>query len=457
MTTNVQTTTNHGTPQVVLVDPRTLILEVNVRADADLNTEFIASIKEYGVLTPIIVQRHDDGLRVRAGQRRTLAAIEAGLPTIPAYVVAQDTDEARRIIEQMTENDHRKALADRDRVAAFEQLSLLGLSAAQIAKRTHTKKDRITTALTVAASEVATAVIAKYVLTLDQAAVIAEFDDDTEAVKALTAAAVEDPTRFTHVAQRLRDDRTEAQAIATVADELATVGVPVIDQPAYDEKTIKRLVDLATIDGDSRTPLTPEAHTQCPGRAAWITSTWQGVRVVHVCTDPTANGHVDRYENTTARAAGPMNEEQREQRRTIIANNKAWKSAETVRREWLPGFAQRKTAPKDAATFIAAQLVAGTYRLDKASSQTGHRLARTMLGLAESRGYGERDDLADIVAKTTPSRAHVITLVLILAAIEDGTGTHTWRQRSSEDRAYFAALAAWGYPLSDVEALVTAE
>ena len=41
MTVNEQTTTDHGTPQVVLVDPRTLILEVNVRADADLNTGLI--------------------------------------------------------------------------------------------------------------------------------------------------------------------------------------------------------------------------------------------------------------------------------------------------------------------------------------------------------------------------------------------------------------------------------
>ena len=57
---------------LVHVDPCTLIVEVNVRTEAHLTPEFVASIKTHGVLTPVLVQRHDGGLRVRAGQRRTL-------------------------------------------------------------------------------------------------------------------------------------------------------------------------------------------------------------------------------------------------------------------------------------------------------------------------------------------------------------------------------------------------
>lgn len=455
------TVTESQTPaqagQIVLVDPSTLVLEVNVRADAALTPEFIASIKTHGVLTPILAIRTDEGLRVRAGQRRTLAAIEVGLGAIPAYVLDTDaSDEARRIIEQMAENDHRAALRDGDRAAAFQQLSLLGLSAAQIAKRTHVKKDQVSTALTVAGSEVAAAVTAKYDLTLDQAAVIAEFDGDDEAVKALTVAAVEDPAQFAHVAQRLRDDRDEAQAIADLTESLTEAGTPVIERPSYEDKTIKRLLDLATLDGDERTPLTPQMHDQCPGRAAWINTGWQGVQAIHVCTDPKGNGHVDRYAHSgTERQAGPMNDEQKAERRTIIANNKAWKSAETVRREWLGTFAARKTAPKDAASFVAARLVESTHRLDKASSQTRHRLARTLLGLPEHVGYGQPDPLAALVATATPARAQHITLVLLLAAIEDGTGTHTWRNHGPDDRAYLTALAGWGYGLSEVETLAT--
>lgn len=445
------------TAELVEVDPRTLVLEANVRADAALTPEFVGSIKAHGVLIPIRVQRIDGVLHVRAGQRRTLASIEAEKAMIPAYVVDGATDEARRIIEQMAENDHRTDLSDRDHIAGFHQLSLLGLSAAQIAKRTNTRKERVTTALTVAASEVAAAVTARYDLTLDQAAVVAEFDGDAEAVEALTSVAGDQPEQFAHVAQRLRDKREEAQAIANLTAALASAGTPIIERPDYSDKTIKRVVDLANVEGEERVPLTLEDHATCPGRAAWISSNWQGVQAIHVCTDLNGNGHVDRYSYGagTGRPAGPMSEEEKVARRTLIANNKAWKSAEVVRREWLTEFAARKAAPKDAATFLAARLVAGPYALDKAYNQGRYSLARTWLGLPERIGYGEHDPLVDRVAAASSARAQHLALVLMLAAIEECTGTHTWRNPSGQDRAYFAALASWGYALSEVEALVT--
>jgi hypothetical protein len=65
------------------VDPRTLLIETNVRSDAFLSPRFVQSIKDHGVLTPVLVVRTPDGLRVRAGQRRTLGAIDADRPTTP--------------------------------------------------------------------------------------------------------------------------------------------------------------------------------------------------------------------------------------------------------------------------------------------------------------------------------------------------------------------------------------
>jgi ParB family transcriptional regulator, chromosome partitioning protein len=69
------------------LDPRSLTLELNVRDVADLDAEFLASIKEHGVLVPIVAVRDEHGtVWVRAGQRRTLAAREANLSTVPVYV-----------------------------------------------------------------------------------------------------------------------------------------------------------------------------------------------------------------------------------------------------------------------------------------------------------------------------------------------------------------------------------
>ena len=105
-TTQTQGTIEH-------LDPNALILETNVRPSGPLSKEFVASIRENGVLTPVLARRdHDGNVIVRAGQRRILAAREAGLASIPAYVVDADDATVERIIQQMVENDHREALTD---------------------------------------------------------------------------------------------------------------------------------------------------------------------------------------------------------------------------------------------------------------------------------------------------------------------------------------------------------
>ncbi|WP_258045884.1 ParB/RepB/Spo0J family partition protein [Leifsonia shinshuensis] len=79
------------------------------------------SIKENGVLTPVLAHRDSDGqVTVRAGQRRVFAAREAGLTTIPVYLVDAHGVAAERIVQQMVENDQRETLTDSDRAAAFQ-------------------------------------------------------------------------------------------------------------------------------------------------------------------------------------------------------------------------------------------------------------------------------------------------------------------------------------------------
>ena len=113
--------------RLVMLDPGTLTVGQNARAEVFLGREFVASIKDHGVLQPIVAVRGEDGATVvRLGQRRTLAAVRAGLDRVPVWLIEASGDEAERIVAQMVENDHRDAMTDRDRVAAVEQLSLLG-------------------------------------------------------------------------------------------------------------------------------------------------------------------------------------------------------------------------------------------------------------------------------------------------------------------------------------------
>lgn len=61
------------------------------RLDVRLDPAFVASIKDLSVLVPIVAVRTAEGaVRVRLGNRRTLGAIEAGRPTVPVLVIADE-------------------------------------------------------------------------------------------------------------------------------------------------------------------------------------------------------------------------------------------------------------------------------------------------------------------------------------------------------------------------------
>ena len=79
-----------------------------------------ASIREVGVLQPIVVRREDQGYELVAGERRLRAAKLAGLATIPAVI--RETDDTESLREALIENLHRDDLAPLEMAAAFQEL-----------------------------------------------------------------------------------------------------------------------------------------------------------------------------------------------------------------------------------------------------------------------------------------------------------------------------------------------
>ena len=114
---------------------------------------------------------------VRDGQMRVLAAREAAV-TVPVFVTARDDGAAKRIAEQLVANERRTALSDGDRLAAYRQLEIEGLSVTAIARETGTKRDAVKQTLTVAKSDAAAAAVASGQATFTQALLLAEFDGD---------------------------------------------------------------------------------------------------------------------------------------------------------------------------------------------------------------------------------------------------------------------------------------
>lgn len=357
-----------------------------------------------------------------------------------------------------------------DEVRAHQQLLDLGLSAGQIARRTHTTTQRVRATTAVARSELAAAVLERYDLTLDQVAVIAEFDDQTdqgvEAVKALTVTAQRDAAQFPHVAQRLRDDRTDRQLHAARVDELREAGVTLL--AAETAAATVALTGLRpTPDDPDGAELTETAHAECPGHAAQVQVRrgWgcdkPTVVTTYVCTDPTGNGHAPRWGGPRTdgaaggRAPGPMTDEEKAERRRVIENNKALDSAAVVRAEWLTAFLARKTAPRDAARYVTLTLARGSHDVRRAM-ENAHPTACRLLGLAEpAASYsGKPNPIVGAAETAGPGRLTMLTLAVLLGAAEDALGRHSWRTPTAENRAYFTALDTWGYPLSPVERLV---
>jgi ParB family chromosome partitioning protein len=90
--------------------------------------ELAASIREHGIIEPVIVEEAGDGrYLVVAGERRCRAAILAGLREVPALV--RDYSDEKRLEISIIENIQREGLNPIEEAAAFRQLmELAGLS-----------------------------------------------------------------------------------------------------------------------------------------------------------------------------------------------------------------------------------------------------------------------------------------------------------------------------------------
>lgn len=104
------------------------------RFDDESLSELAASLKEVGVLQPIVVTTSDDGFVLIAGERRWRAAQQAGLTLIPAVVRGADGDST--LVEALVENVQRRDLTPLEEAHAYKQLlEDYGMTQEQVALR----------------------------------------------------------------------------------------------------------------------------------------------------------------------------------------------------------------------------------------------------------------------------------------------------------------------------------
>jgi ParB family chromosome partitioning protein len=112
------------------------------RFDDEALAELAASIREVGILQPIVVRKTIQGYEVVTGERRLRAAKLAGLAMVP--VVLRDSDDSNLLREALIENIHREDLNPIELGEAFRQLlDELGLKQEELADRVGVSRSHI--------------------------------------------------------------------------------------------------------------------------------------------------------------------------------------------------------------------------------------------------------------------------------------------------------------------------
>jgi ParB family chromosome partitioning protein len=146
-------------PTEVMRDHAALMTELPVTAvqpnphqprahiDEENLASLTASIREVGVLQPVLVRRTaDDSYELIAGERRWRAARRAGLATIPAII--RTVSESETLEHALIENLNREDLTPLEEAAAYQQLiEDFGLTHEQLSSRVGKSRVAITNSL----------------------------------------------------------------------------------------------------------------------------------------------------------------------------------------------------------------------------------------------------------------------------------------------------------------------
>ncbi len=199
-------------------------------------------------------------------------ATQVGTPTGTVAVrVVPKPEEADRIVDQLVENLHRADMHEAEVLDGVEQLALIGVSAAQIAKRITIKRGTVDAALVVADSQTARAEMASEQLTLEDAAVFAEFEGGEKAVERLRTEARRGGS-LAHVAQRLRHEAADRAELMAEVERFRAEGLPVLDP--RDVTTSTWNLRLAGLLDAENNPVPEETWPTIEGAAVMVTADW---------------------------------------------------------------------------------------------------------------------------------------------------------------------------------------
>lgn len=388
----------------------------NVREDYRITQEFCASLKAQLQVPVTVIPIPDDYQRgegeqehrwwVVKGNRRLEAAIMVKLPKLLCLIDLTKTDDkASLFVDQVVENDDdfRLGLTPFEQSRALFMAHQLGATRTEIRKRTGRTREEVSQAI--AAGKLSeqtrrTAQAMEYAWTLDELALLEEFDGDQEALAQIDSYISSWGYTGRHAIERVRTDRQEAAEHARALADLVAAGIPVTEGEPPGAVRLTRLA--SRVEG-----FDPEQHGDCPGRGAFFYSWRQGQPELY-CSTPERHGYTPPPAITLPRPAEV--EDDGPSRKVVIQGNRAWMAAATVRQEWLATFFARRSAPKPVARFI-------TRVLNDMPAPVRDKLAAAPLSTLYGK-LGGPADLEATLAIATPGRLAMLQLLPIAVAWE---------------------------------------
>ena len=198
------------------------------RFDEETIATFAASIREVGILQPLVVRRAGDGrYELIAGERRLRAAKAAGLASVP--IVLRDSEDADLLREALIENIHREDLNPIEQAEAFKALlGELGLKQEELADRVGVSRSHIANTIRLLALPLdVQQLLADEKITAGHARAVLSLGDKEAMTSLATRIAAEDLSvrqtedvvrRFLEVPQATEDKKRVAESITAKPD-----------------------------------------------------------------------------------------------------------------------------------------------------------------------------------------------------------------------------------------------
>lgn len=154
--------------------------------DEEALEELASSIKEHGVIQPVIIKKTIKGYEIIAGERRVRASEKAGLETVPAIV--RNFTDAQMMEIAVLENLQRENLSAIEEALAYQlMLEKLKITHEELAKKVGKSRSHITNILGLLRlpKEVQDMIISKK-LSMGHARVLSKLEDSNQIIETAT-------------------------------------------------------------------------------------------------------------------------------------------------------------------------------------------------------------------------------------------------------------------------------